>query len=101
MVMAPIDRLPRCPMPVPGPKPKPKYDFQKMDADKNGTISRDEFIGKPANKLEAFMKAREFAQLDKNKDGELSKFEQFIANWTKPVFHKPVLTKPSFGLKDS
>ena len=109
MMMSPIDRkpLPRCPQfPLPT-KPAPKHDFKKMDTDKNGTINRDEFIKNgnqgPIGWATQRIRSQEFDKLDRNKDGELSKLEQFMAQVSKfprPTFPQPTLPKPVIDIKE-
>lgn len=106
MVMAPIDTK-RCLPPRPPVFPpvinKPKHDFVKMDGDKNGTISRDEFISNgnpgPVPFLTQRVRSQEFDKLDRNKDGQLSKLEQFVANIAfvkKPKIELPKIEFPKF-----
>ncbi|MDG1875388.1 MAG: hypothetical protein P8J27_15855 [Mariniblastus sp.] len=56
---------------VPVQPPSPKQRFAKMDKDKSGSLSLQEFIGnRPAGKHEAVKK--QFQRKDKNTDGSLS-----------------------------
>jgi len=78
----------------PGPKPIPRSqfvasmdaDFRKLDADKNGQVTRAEIEQAERLKAEASAKARnraQFAELDTNKNGQLSPAE--FAKLTPPT----------------
>lgn len=62
-------------------KPEKKRDldaaFKKMDADKDGKLSLEEFVGKRTDE-KAEMAKKAFTRKDKNKDGSLS-LEEFKA----------------------
>lgn len=63
-------------------KEKPKMDpakaFAKLDANSDGSISKEEFLASPGAKKDAAKAEESFAKKDKDKDGKLSK-EEFTA----------------------
>ena len=68
---------------------KKKIAFEKLDADKNGSVSSDEFKAQAKDSAKADKK---FAKLDANKNGSLS-LEEFSAAPAKPK--KPKKKKPA------
>jgi len=63
-------------------KEKPKMDpakaFAKMDANSDGSISKEEYMATPQAKKDAAKAEKSFAGRDKDKDGKISK-EEFTA----------------------
>jgi hypothetical protein len=57
-------------------KPKKPVDkaaqFAKMDADKDGKVTKDEFLASAKDDAAKAKKADQFAKLDKDKDGSLT-----------------------------
>lgn len=64
------------------PKAKAKMDpakaFAKLDANSDGSVSKEEFLASPGAKKDAAKAEKGFASKDKDKDGKLSK-EEFTA----------------------
>lgn len=56
-------------------KPDPAAKFAKLDTDKNGSLSKEEFSAKAKTPAKA---EKQFTKLDANKDGALS-LEEFSA----------------------
>lgn len=65
-----------------GAKKKPKMDpekaFAKLDANNDGSVSKEEFLASPQGKKDAAKAEKAFGAKDKDKDGKLSK-EEFTA----------------------
>ena len=63
-------------------KEKPKMDpakaFAKMDANSDGSVSKEEYMATPQAKKDAAKAEKSFAGRDKDKDGKISK-EEFTA----------------------
>jgi len=63
-------------------KEKPKMDpakaFAKLDANSDGSVSKEEFLASPGAKKDAAKAEESFAKRDKDKDGKLTK-EEFSA----------------------
>lgn len=60
----------------------PEAVFKKLDADGNGSISKEEFLASPQGKKDATKAGEVFGKKDKNGDGSLSK-EEFTAQGKK------------------
>lgn len=60
------------------PKMDPAKAFAKLDANKDDSISKDEWAASPQAKKDAEKAEKAFANKDKDKDGKLSK-EEFTA----------------------
>ena len=73
---------------APKKAPNPQQKFEKLDADKNGSVSSDEFKAKAKDSAKA---DKQFAKLDADKNGSLS-LEEFSAAPAKPK--KPKKKKP-------
>ncbi|WP_395752046.1 EF-hand domain-containing protein [Prosthecobacter sp.] len=62
-----------------GDKGKPKFSpeemFAKLDTDKDGKISKAEFMASPGAKKDEAKAAERFGKMDKNSDGSLTKDE--------------------------
>ena len=56
----------------------PAKVFAKLDANSDGSISKEEFLASPGAKKDAAKAEESFAKKDKDKDGKLSK-EEFTA----------------------
>jgi hypothetical protein len=61
-----------------GKRPNPEEFFKKLDANSDGSISKDEFMAGPRAKQDPAKGAENFGKLDKDSDGKLSK-EEFMA----------------------
>lgn len=63
-----------------GKKPKmdPEKAFAKIDANSDGSISKEEYLATPQAKKDAAKAEESFGKRDKDKDGKLSK-EEFTA----------------------
>jgi hypothetical protein len=94
------DTLCRCPRPpiAPPVKPFPPKDeklrnlvFDSMDANRDGVLSRDEFVGKTQG-LERLKAVRDFHQRDRNGDGQVSR-DEYVSVGKKPPF-PPVHVDP-------
>lgn len=63
-------------------KEKPKMDpakaFAKMDANSDGSVSKEEYMATPQAKKDAAKAEESFGKRDKDKDGKISK-EEFTA----------------------
>lgn len=63
-------------------KEKPKMDpakaFAKLDANSDGSLSKEEFMASPQAKKDAAKAEKAFGGKDKDKDGKISK-EEFTA----------------------
>lgn len=59
-------------------KADPAKAFAKMDANSDGSISKEEFMASPQAKKDAAKAEKGFGMKDKDKDGKLSK-EEFTA----------------------
>lgn len=59
-------------------KADPAKAFAKLDANSDGSISKEEFLASPQAKKDAAKAEKNFANKDKDKDGKLSK-EEFTA----------------------
>jgi len=53
----------------------PEAAFKKLDANSDGSISKEEFLASPQAKKDAAKADKMFAGKDKDKDGKLSKDE--------------------------
>jgi Ca2+-binding EF-hand superfamily protein len=60
------------------PKMDPEKAFAKMDANSDGSISKEEFMASPAAKKDAAKAEKGFAGKDKDGDGKITK-EEFMA----------------------
>jgi Ca2+-binding EF-hand superfamily protein len=60
------------------PKADPAKAFAKLDANSDGSISKEEFMASPQAKKDATKAEESFGKRDKDKDGKLSK-EEFTA----------------------
>lgn len=58
--------------------PNPEAAFKKLDANSDGSISKEEWAASPMAKKDAAKADKAFAGKDKNKDGSISK-EEFTA----------------------
>ena len=75
---------------APKKAPNPQQQFEKLDADKNGSVSSDEF---KANAKDPAKAEQQFAKLDADKNGSLS-LEEFSASKAKKP-KKPKKEKPA------
>ena len=57
------------------PKMSPEEMFAKLDTDKDGKISKAEFMASPAAKKDEAKATERFGKMDKNADGSLTKDE--------------------------
>ena len=71
---------------APKKAPNPQQKFEKLDADKNGSVSSDEF---KANAKDPAKADKQFAKLDADKNGSLSLEEFSAAKPKKPKKKKP------------
>jgi hypothetical protein len=76
-------KAPDAPAPAAPAKPKltPEERFKKMDANGDGALSLEEFLGKAKPDAKA-AKEEEFKKLDKDGNGSLS-LEEFVAGATR------------------
>ena len=76
-------KAPDAPAPAAPAKPKltPEERFKKMDANCDGALSLEEFLGKAKPDAKA-AKEEEFKKLDKDGNGSLS-LEEFVAGATR------------------
>lgn len=58
-----------------GPRPSPEEFFKRLDTDKDGAISKEEFLASPRSQKDPAKAEKRFEQLDKNKDGKIDKSE--------------------------
>lgn len=58
-----------------GKRPDPAEMFKKLDANSDGSISKDEFLAGPRAKQDPAKAGERFTMLDKDKDGKISKDE--------------------------
>lgn len=61
-----------------GKRPDPAEMFKRLDANADGSLSKDEYLANPRAKQDPAKAGERFAMLDKDKDGKLSK-EEFAA----------------------
>ena len=71
---------------APKKAPNPQQKFEKLDADKNGSVGSDEF---KANAKDPAKADKQFAKLDADKNGSLSLEEFSAAKPKKPKKKKP------------
>ena len=57
------------------PKMDPAKAFAKLDANSDGSVSKEEFLNSPQAKKDATKAEESFGKRDKDKDGKLSKEE--------------------------
>ena len=79
-----------------GKRPNPEEVFKKVDANADGSVSKDEFMAAPFAKKDAAMAEKRFTTQDKDKDGKLTK-EEFVKRPDGPPGKKP--GKPDEGGK--
>jgi Ca2+-binding EF-hand superfamily protein len=60
------------------PKMDPEKAFAKLDANSDGSVSKEEFMASPQAKKDAAKAEESFGKRDKDKDGKISK-EEFTA----------------------
>jgi len=65
---------------APKKAPNPQQKFEKLDADKNGSVSSDEF---KANAKDPAKAEKQFAKIDADKNGSVS-LEEWSAKSAKP-----------------
>lgn len=61
-----------------GKRPNPEEIFKKLDANADGSVSKDEFLASPRAKQDPAKAEEHFSHVDKDGDGKLSK-EEFVA----------------------
>jgi len=61
-----------------GKRPSPEEFFKKLDANGDGSLSKDEYLASPRAKQDPAKGAENFAKMDKDSDGKLTK-EEFAA----------------------
>jgi Ca2+-binding EF-hand superfamily protein len=61
-----------------GKRPNPEEIFKKLDANSDGSVSKDEYMAGPRAKQDPAKAGEGFSRLDKDSDGKLSK-EEFAA----------------------
>ena len=72
---------------APKKAPNPQQKFEKLDADKNGSVSSEEFKAKAKDPAKA---DKQFARLDSDKNGSLS-----LEEFSTPPAKKPKKEKPA------
>ena len=58
-----------------GKRPSPEEIFKKLDANADGSVSKDEFMAGPRAKQDPAKGGEHFTRMDTDKDGKLSKEE--------------------------
>jgi hypothetical protein len=61
-----------------GKRPSPEEFFKKLDANGDGSLSKDEYLASPRAKQDPAKGAENFGKMDKDGDGKLTK-EEFAA----------------------
>jgi Ca2+-binding EF-hand superfamily protein len=61
-----------------GKRPSPEEFFKKLDANGDGSVSKDEYLASPRAKQDPAKAGENFAKMDKDNDGKLTK-EEFAA----------------------
>jgi hypothetical protein len=61
-----------------GKRPSPEEFFKKLDANGDGSLSKDEYLASPRAKQDPAKGAENFSKMDKDSDGKITK-EEFAA----------------------
>jgi hypothetical protein len=61
-----------------GKRPSPEEFFKKLDANGDGSLSKDEYLASPRAKQDPAKGAENYAKMDKDSDGKVTK-EEFAA----------------------
>jgi hypothetical protein len=85
-------------------KRNPEEFFKRLDANSDGSISKDEYMAGPRAKQDPAKAGENFGKLDKDKDSKLTK-EEFLAGMGKGKGDRPAkegdAKKPAEGDKKS